>query len=229
MELNITTLIMPGGLSMDKLVFLDPDDIKEIPFTTSKVIADSSGVGHKKVKLAITKNKMVIESFGLLDLYETESTGGRPEVIYKLNEEQATFLITLLKNTPKVIDFKRKLVKQFYIMQKELEKRIVTREIGKRAREALTNAIQSLPESPHKQMKYKHFTDLVYKIVFNKNAKQLRNEFGITEKDNLRDRFTSEENGRIEKLEQQIGAMLDLGYDYHTIKEALTKRYLLTA
>ena len=214
---------------MDKLVFLDPDDIKEIPFTTSKVIADSSGVGHKKVKLAITKNKMVIESFGLLDLYETESTGGRPEVIYKLNEEQATFLITLLKNTPKVIDFKRKLVKQFYIMQKELEKRIVTREIGKRAREALTNAIQSLPESPHKQMKYKHFTDLVYKIVFNKNAKQLRNEFGITEKDNLRDRFTSEENGRIEKLEQQIGAMLDLGYDYHTIKEALTKRYLLTA
>lgn len=214
---------------MDKLVFLDPNDIKEEPFTTSKIVADCSGVGHKKVKLAIIKNKTIIESFGLLAPYETESTGGRPEVIYKLSEPQATFLITLLKNTPKVVAFKQKLVKQFYIMEKELEKRIITREIGKRARETLTNAIQALPDSPHKSMKYKHYTDLVYKIVLGKNAKQLRDEYGITEKDNLRDRFLASDNEKIDRLEQQIGAMIDLGYDYQIIKEALTKKYLMTA
>lgn len=213
----------------NKIVFLDPDDIKEEPFTTSKVISESSGVGHKKVKNAINKNKTEIESFGLLVPYETESTGGRPEVIYRLNEPQSTFLITLLKNTPKVVAFKQTLVKQFYLMQKELNKRIATRERAKMAREALTNAIQGLPESPHKQMKYKHYTDLIYKIVFNKNAKQLKEEYGITDKGNLRDRFSAAENGKIEILEQQISAMIELGYDYNTIKDALTKKYLQTA
>jgi hypothetical protein len=159
-----------------------------------------------------------------------QTKGGLQEVkIYHLNEEQATLLITYMKNTLPVRKFKKDLVKQFYIMQKELEKRKVTREIGKRAREALTNAIQALPESPHKEMKYKQYTDLIYKIIFNKNAKQLRDEYGIAKKDNLRDRFTSDENEKIDKLEQQVGVMLELGYDYHIIKDALTKKYLLTA
>lgn len=80
---------------MKKLVFIEPDKIDAVPFTTSQVISDFSQVGHKKIKEALAKNKTAIESFGLLAPYETESTGGRPEVIYKLSEQQATFLMTL--------------------------------------------------------------------------------------------------------------------------------------
>jgi Holliday junction resolvasome RuvABC DNA-binding subunit len=78
-------------------------------------------------------------------------------------------------------------------------------------------------------MKYKHYTDLVYKTLFGKNAKQLRDEFGIGKNDNLRDRLASDDNKRVEKLEQQISSMIELGYDYQVIKDALTKRYLKTA
>lgn len=210
---------------MNQLVFLEPNDIKEEPFTTLKVVSESSGVSHKKVKMAISKNKTEIESFGLLDLYETESTGGRPEIIYKLNEPQATFLITLLKNTPQVVKFKQLLVKQFYIMQKGLNSRRVTREIAKQSREALTDAINQLPDSPHKNMKYKHYTDLIYKIVFGKTSKQLKAEYGITGKENLRDRFTADQIMQVEKIEQQVSAFINMEYDYQQIKAEFTKKY----
>lgn len=212
---------------MDKLVFLEPNDIKEEPFTTSEVIAERGKVEHKTVTDLINRYKDDLKEFGEVRFkIAFNPKTSRNYNVYQLNEQQATLLITYMQNTLPVRKFKKALVKQFYIMQKELNSRRVTRQIAKQSREALTNAIQALPESPHKAMKYKHFTDLVYKIVFGKNAKQLRNEYGITEKDNLRDRFTVEENSRIEKLENQISVLLDLGYDYSSIKEELNKKYL---
>ncbi len=215
----------------NKLVFLDPDSIEEEPFTTSKVIAENGKVQHHTVTRLIQTYENDLKEFGRvrfkIDTLQTK--GGLQETkIYCLNEQQATLLITYMRNTLPVRQFKKALVKQFYVMHKELNSRRVTRQIGKQAREALTNAIQCLPDSPHKGMKYKHYTDLVYKAVFGKNAKQLRDEFGISRKDNLRDRFTAAENGRVEKLEQQIGAMIELGYDYKAIKEAINRKYLLT-
>jgi phage regulator Rha-like protein len=213
----------------NKIVFLDPDDIKEEPFTTSKVLAEHGKVTHHALQNMILKFKDDIEEFGKLAFEMRPLESGQSEKIYKLNEEQATLLITYMKNTLPVRKFKKTLVKQFYLMQKELNKRIATRERAKMAREALTNAIQGLPESPHKQMRYKHYTDLIYKIVFGRNAKQLREEYGIEAKDNLRDRFSAAEIDKVEAIEQQISAMIVLGYDYGTIKDALTKKYLQTA
>ncbi|MFA5208459.1 MAG: Rha family transcriptional regulator [Candidatus Paceibacterota bacterium] len=226
---------------MNELVFLDPNDINETPFTTSEVIAENGKVRHDTVQHLIRDYQNDIEEFGKLAFEMRpygegingfkirKSNAGRPEKIYHLNEEQATLLITYMKNTLPVRNFKKALVKQFYIMQKELTKRITTREIGKRAREALTDAIQGLPESPHKCFKYNQYTDLIYKIVFGKIARKLREEYGITKKDSLRDRFSAEENEKVDKLEQMISSMIELGYDYGTIKAALTKKYLKTA
>ena len=105
---------------MTSIVFLVPNT-KE-PFTTSKVIANMTGINHRRVKDAIRKHLSEIESFGLLGIYATESTGGRPEEIFRLNEQQATFLMTLLKNTSVVVNFKKELVRQFYAMRFELYK-----------------------------------------------------------------------------------------------------------
>jgi phage regulator Rha-like protein len=211
---------------MNKMVFLDPDDIKEEPFTTSKVIAEHGKVNHDTVQRLIRNYTDDLEEFGKVGFEIRALESGQSEKIYHLSEEQATLLITYMKNTLPVRKFKKALVKQFYVMQKELNSRRVTRQIAKQSREALTNAIQSLPESPHKSMKYKHYTDLVYKIVFGKNAKQIRQAYGISEKDNLRDRFTAEENRLVEKLENQISVLLDLGHDYNFIKAELLKNSL---
>lgn len=213
---------------MNELVFLEPNSIEEVPFTTSKVIAEHGKVQHETVIRLIVTYEDDLKEFGILRFEIGEIKGrGQPEKYYHLNEEQATLLITYMKNTLPVRKFKKALVKQFYIMQKELNSRRVTRQIGKQAREALTNAIQDLPDSPHKGMKYKHYTDLIYKIIFGKNASQLREEYGIGKKDNLRDRFTAAENERVEKLEQQVSAMIDLGYDYEFIKSAMNRKYLV--
>lgn len=87
------------------------------PYTTSEVIADGTGIGHRKLRDTIRKYQTDFESFGLLASYQAESTGGRPTTGYLLNEQQATFLLTLLKNTPIVVQFKRELVRQFYEMR----------------------------------------------------------------------------------------------------------------
>lgn len=214
---------------MNNLVFLEPDDLNEIPFTTSKVIAENGNVKHDTVQRLIRNYENDLEEFGKLGFEIRPLESGQSEKVYKLNEQQATLLIIYMKNTLPVRQFKKVLVKQFYLMQKELMNRKVTRQIGKQAREALTNAIQGLPESPHKSMKYKHYTDLVYKIVFGKNTKQLREFHCISKTDNLRNRFTSAELGRVEKLEGQVSSLIDLDYDYQAIKDIISRKYLKTA
>lgn len=214
---------------MNELVFLEPNDLEEIPFTTSKVVAEHGQVKHETVQRLIRNYEDDLKEFGKLGFEIRPLESGQSEKIYKLNEEQATLLITYMKNTLPVRSFKKSLVKQFYLMQKELTKRKVTRQIGKQAREALTNAIQELPDSPHKRMKYKHYTDLVYKIVFGKNSKQLREEFGIKKSEELRNRFTASELETVERLEKQVSSLIELGHDYQSIKGELTQKYLKAA
>jgi phage regulator Rha-like protein len=211
---------------MNELVFLDPDDLNEIPFTTSKVIAEKGEVKHHTVTKLIQRHEDSLKLFGKVRFNVEALPSGQSEKVYELNEQQSTLLITFMKNTKPVVMFKSELVKQFYIMQKELTNRKVTRQIGKQAREALTNAIQSLPDSPHKQMKYKNYTDLVYKIVFGKNSKQLREEYGLSKNDELRNRFTADELELVELLERQVSVLIDLGHDYQDIKGELSKKYL---
>lgn len=215
---------------MNELVFLEPDDLTEIPFTTSKIIAEYAGVKHHTVTRLIQQHEDSLIMFGKVRFKNEALPSGQSEKVYGLNEQQSTLLITFMKNTPRVVIFKRNLVYQFYVMQKELISRKVTRQIGKQAREALTNAIQGLPDSPHKDMKYKHYTDLVYKIVFGKNTKQLKEQFGLDKSSTiLRNRFTSSELEQVEKLESQISSLIALDYDYKSIKDIVSRKYLKSA
>ncbi len=133
---------------MNDLVFLKKDEA----WTDSLVIAEGTGVEHRKLKTTIRKHRERLEGFGKLSApYEAESTGGRPEKYYVLNEEQATFLVTLLKNTDRVVSFKAELVRQFYEMRRILAERqtrtwLETRQAGKLTRKAETDVIQQLVE-----------------------------------------------------------------------------------
>jgi len=210
-----------------ELVFLEPNDLNEIPFTTSKVIAEYAEVKHHTVTRLIQQHEDSLIMFGKVRFKNEALPSGQSEKVYELNEQQSTLLITFMKNTPKVVIFKRNLVYQFFLIQKELIGRKVTRQIGKQAREALTNAIQGLPESPHKFRKYGQYTDMIYKIVFGKNTKQLKDKFGLGKSDNVRNRFTTSELELVEKLERQVSVLVDLDHDYHSIKSELNKKHLV--
>ncbi len=93
-------------------------------FTTSEAIADGSGVAHDSVKRLIRDSHRDLAEFGLVGFeIRANSTvrGEREEKVWKLNEQQATLILTYLRNTEKVRAFKKALVRAFYEMAKQLQ------------------------------------------------------------------------------------------------------------
>lgn len=98
------------------------------PLTTSLIVADAIGVQHKNTLELIKKYDGELQQLHPL-AFETRK--GKPllqggfakETIYALlNEQQATFLISLSRNTPRVVEFKLALVKAFYLMKEALRR-----------------------------------------------------------------------------------------------------------
>ena len=89
---------------------------KNKPVTTSLIIAKGVKTEHHSVITLIRRHIKNLEEFGTLE-FQVRKSGGRPLEFAILNEEQTTFLITCMRNTEIVIDFKIKLVKDFYKMK----------------------------------------------------------------------------------------------------------------
>lgn len=207
---------------MNELVFLEPNKIDGIPFTTSEVIAEFAGVKHHAVQQLITKHEADFKEFGQVAFEMravTYSRGTNYEKIFHLNEEQATLLMTYLKNTAQVRAFKKELVRQFYAMRRELSRREVERAKLTPTRRELTDAIRDcVPDSPHKSMWYRHYTDLAYRSAFGRSAAQLRKERGASKDSVAADYLTSDELEKVERATKQIGVLVEMRLDYQTIK-----------
>lgn len=163
-------------------------------FTDSKIISDGVGIKHHSIQQLIAKYENDISEFGQL-AFEMRpvkySRGTNFEKIYFLNEEQATFIITLMRNNKTVVAFKKELVRQFYLMRQFIFERqsknwIQTREQGKFTRKAETDVLKSLVEyaklqgSEHSDKMYITYTKLANKICGvsgrdNATAQQLSN------------------------------------------------------
>ena len=84
--------------------------------TTSEIIAQNTDTQHKNVLELIGTYTEQIEQFGPF-AFQTRKSGGRPTEYAILNEQQSTFLLTLMRNTEIVVRFKVELVKEFYRMR----------------------------------------------------------------------------------------------------------------
>lgn len=157
---------------MNELVHIKGKDI----FTNTFIIADGTENKHKNVKELILKYEKQLKSFGTLAVLNGESTGGRPEQYYDLNEMQATFLITLLRNNDVVVNFKLELVKEFYrmrcfILEKQTAEWQQTRLQSKQVRLQETDAIKELVEyaksqgSQNADMLYMNYSKLVKQLA----------------------------------------------------------------
>ena len=89
----------------------------------SRLIAQELGVTHKAFMETIRKyEKQAEQSFGILRFETAEIKGrGQPEKFAYLTEDQATFLMTLSRNTPEVVRCKVMLVTQFSQAKKALQ------------------------------------------------------------------------------------------------------------
>lgn len=206
-------------------IVLAPKGTGGEPYTTSEIIAEGTGVARRKVKDAISKYQTQLETFGRVASYQaplatkggTQTTTG-----YILNEQQATFLLTLLKNTPVVVAFKQELVLQFYAMRDELARRRELRAIGKPIRRGLTDAIRDSGEVERmKGHAYSTYTALALKLATGKTAQQMRQERGAAKDAHAVDILTAEELEVYQRKEAAIAVLLDAGLCYDTIKATL--------
>lgn len=153
-------------------------------FTDSMVIANGTNNQHESVQRRIRDYNKELSVFGEVGFEIRPMESGQEMKIYLLNEQQATFLITLLKNTEKVVKFKLELVRQFYAMrqfifERQTEGWIQTREQGKITRKAETDMLSGLVEYARKQG-YDHEDKLLYM-----NYTKLANKIcGISKRDN---------------------------------------------
>jgi len=157
------------------LVFLDGNE----PFTTSDIIAEHSGNSRHAVQSLIDKYGSDFKEFGrgAFEMRPLRTKGGVQEVkVYHLNEEQATLLLTYLKNTERIRTFKKELVRQFFELRRLLLERQSaqwqqTRLEGKAVRRLETDAIKAFVEyaaangSRHPEQYYVHFTAMAYAAV----------------------------------------------------------------
>lgn len=208
---------------MNDLVFLAPNT--QEPFTTSDVIAEHAGVRHHAVQQMIQKHESDFRTFGVIAFQMRKppsgSKGGRPETIYHLNEQQATLLMTYLKNTAQVRAFKKELVRQFYAMRFELYKVQAAKMERRPVRVSMTDAIKALPDSPHKAMKYGQYTNLAYLLALGKTASQVRKERGAKKRANASDYLTAEEISLVAEIENKIGVLIGIGMSYQEVKASL--------
>lgn len=133
------------------LVLIKPIGSKMEPYTTADTVAEYAQVQQQTVEHIIRKHKNDLEEFGVLGfeirLPSPGSKGGRPEKLYHLNEQQATLLITYLRNTERVRQFKKALVRGFYEARQELSRREVERAVKAPVRRSLTDAIRDSGEA----------------------------------------------------------------------------------
>lgn len=95
------------------------------PVTTSVAISDALNRPHNGVIQLVRQHEESLKVFGLVKFEiaprQCNVHGGGAISFAILNEQQATLLISFMSNTPKVVDFKIKLVKAFYDMRMKLE------------------------------------------------------------------------------------------------------------
>ena len=192
------------------LVYMDG---KKEPYTTSEIIAECAGVKHHAVQEHIRKNVERLERFGKVSFQMRPLPSGQQAKDYILNEQQATLLITFLKNTEQVANFKENLVKAFFEMRDELAKFKLQRALEKPKRKTLHDSIESWGSAP----KHAHPTvnNLLLKGASGMNKKQLvAARGGLTGIDSL----TSTELVRYQALEDMAIAMIGLNMSYQDIK-----------
>ena len=200
---------------------------EEVTVVTSLDIAETFGKEHKNV-LRDIKQLECSDEFGQLN-FEPSS------YINQQNKEQPMYFITRDGFTllvmgytgEKAMKFKEAYIRQFNAMEKALIGKLKEREKGIAVRQALTNALQQSQENERMHgHAYSTYTNIVYKAVFGKDAKHLREEYGIAKKENLRDYFSEEELKAVQSVEMIVSGLVNCGWGYDQIKEFVLNQNL---
>ena len=199
----------------------------EVTVCTSLDVAETFGKEHKNV-LKDIREMDCSEEFGRLnfELSSYLNSQNKRQPMYYMTRDGFTMLV-MGYTGEKAMKFKEAYIRQFNAMEKVLIGKMEEREKGIAVRQALTNALQQSEENERMHgHAYSTYTNIVYKAVFGKDAKHLREEYGIAKKENLRDYFSEEELKAVQSVEMIVSGLVNCGWGYDQIKEFVLNQNL---
>ena len=197
----------------------------ETSIVTSLDIAETFGKEHKRV-LQDIRELECSEDFGRHNFVQSSYVNcqNKKQPMYYVTRDGFT-LLAMGYTGEKAMKFKEGYIRQFNAMEKLLIGKIKEREKGIAVRQAFTKAIQQSSENERMHgHAYSTYTDVIYKSIFGKNAKQLRDEFGISKKENMRDCFSEEDLVKVQNAEMLVSALVGYGWGYNEIKEFILNK-----
>ncbi|BCP62353.1 hypothetical protein SUT328_15570 [Streptococcus parasuis] len=203
-----------------ELVYMDG---RKEPYTLSNIVAECAEVQHHTITRLIREHKVDFENLGKVGFQIQAMTSGQHSKNYILNEQQATLLITYLRNTQPVREFKKNLVKAFFEMRDELANFKIQRALEKPRRKNLLEAIKNWENAP--KQAYASVNNLLLKAVTGMNAKQLKNKRGGH---NGIDSLTSDELTNYQAFEDVAIALINVNMQYADIRELIMKKQKLS-
>lgn len=194
---------------------------EEVTVVSSLDVAQTFEKDHKHVLEDIRKIESTISTAEFSALFyksKYKASNGKTNPMFLMNRDGFTLLV-MSYNGEKAMKFKLAYIKQFNEMEKLLKEKVIERQKGIAVRQALTKSIQQSQENERMHgHAYSTYTNCIYKVIFGKNAKQLREELGIDKKANLRDYLSSEELKAVQSMECLVSGLVDCGWDYDKIK-----------
>ena len=197
---------------------------EEVATCTSRDIAETFLKRHadvlKDIETLTCSEEFTERNFSLSSY---KDSSGKSNKEYVMTRDGFTIL-AMGYTGEKAMRFKEAYIKQFNAMEALLIGKIREREKGIAARQALTNALQVTQENERMHgHAYSTYTNMIYKVVFNKTAAQLREEYGVSKKDNLRNCFSQEELALVQSKENLVSGLIGCGWGYDMIKDFLNK------
>ena len=198
---------------------------EEVTVVTSLDIAETFGKEHKNV-LRDIRELECSDEFNRLNFELTSyiDARNRKQDMYYITRDGFTLLV-MGYTGEKAMRFKEAYIRQFNAMEKALIGKLKEREKGIAVRQALTKAIQQSNENERMHgHAYSTYTDVIYKSLFGKSAKQLREEYGVSKNDNLRDYFSEEDLKKVQNAEMLVSSLIGYGWGYNEIKSFITEQ-----
>lgn len=193
--------------------------------TTSLKVAEAFEKEHKNVLQSI-ENLVADNSATKFFRLTTYKKRGKEYPMYEMDRDGFSLLVMGFTGE-KALQWKIKYIEAFNKMESEL-KRLYTerqqwqieRDKGVVIRHILTDTIKmKITESPNKRFAYPNYTNLIYRNLFGKTAKELESDYGVKAKENLRDFFTGDDLAKVQSMEMLVSSLINCGWGYQQIKE----------
>ena len=219
------------------------DKIKAIPYLTKDMVvtveqvANYYEVSKKTINTIIERHRDELENDGIITLKGEELKSFKNELINDEISSKTTVLTILTKRAMLRIGMLlttgaiAKEVRTYLLSCEEEiaeEKKLwlAKRQAGIIDRKRMTTAISNyVPEGKSKRFAYPNYTNMIYKVLFQKDAKSLKEERGYEKNEKLRDSFSGQELMLVDEAETIVTALVTLGFGYDYIKDQLEKKY----